>query len=78
MEDPCLYCYSFIFKCVVFLSGKKFAGFLHFICLHFHLIKSEREGWDPTNHFSVIIFLCLFQVRTWISNVICCSLFYFQ
>ena len=31
---------------------------------------------DPINRFNHITFLCLSQARTWISNIICCGLFF--
>ena len=36
------------------------------------------EGWNPINPFNPTTFLCLFQVRTWISNVICHGHFVFR
>jgi len=32
----------------------------------------------PVNQFIPATFLCLSQAKTWISNVICCGLFYVQ
>ena len=34
--------------------------------------------WDPNNWFNPDTFLCISQVRTWISNAICHGLFYVQ
>jgi hypothetical protein len=35
-------------------------------------------GKNPNKKFNHATFLCLSQVRTWISNVICCGLFYIK
>jgi len=34
----------------------------------------KRGGWGPINRFNAASFLCLSQVRTWISNIIYCGL----
>lgn len=36
----------------------------------------EEEGWDPINGFNPATILCLFQAKTWISNFICCGLYF--
>jgi len=38
----------------------------------------EKGGEDPINWFNPATFLCLYQTRTWISNVICRGLCYVQ
>ena len=35
-------------------------------------------GWDPNKRFNLATCLCLFQTRTWISNVICRGCFNYQ
>ena len=40
-------------------------------------IVVERKEWHYSiNRFNPATFLCLFQARTWISNVICCRSFF--
>ena len=46
--------------------------------LPFQIQLSREEGCDPTNQFKSATCLCLFQVKTWIFNVICRGFFYVQ
>ena len=54
-------------------------GMFLIVCLYVYYCwrssYQKEEGWDPINWFNPVTFLCLFQARTWIYNVICCSLF---
>ena len=36
----------------------------------FSLLNTEKEGWDSISRFNIASFLCLFQVRIWISNMV--------
>ena len=51
-----------------------------FLCLFISVLPLEvqllKEGWDPINQINPATFLCLSQVRTWISKVICHVFFY--
>ena len=52
------------------------ANFLLFISvLSFRIQVSKWEGCDAINWFIPVMFLCLSQSRTWISNAKCCGLF---
>jgi len=53
-------------------------GILFIYLLSLKILLSRVEGWDPINQFNSYIFLCLSQGRTWISNVICRSVFLLQ
>jgi hypothetical protein len=37
---------------------------------------SRGESWDPINQFNPAPFLCLSQAMIWISNIICCGIFF--
>ena len=56
------------------------AGFLSFgnNALPWEIHVSRREGWNPIKLFNPATLFCLFQARTWISNVLCCALIYVQ
>ena len=56
------------------------AGFLSFvyICIAIGDPAIKKGGWNPINQFNPAIFLCLFQARTCISNVMCHGLFCVQ
>ena len=44
-----------------------------------HITKLiQTWGWDPIKQLNTSTFVCLFQARTWISNIICHSLFCVQ
>ena len=41
-------------------------------------VSNNQEGLEPINRFNTATFVCLFQSRTWIFNVIWCGIFYIQ
>ena len=63
------------------LDGSLFGFFLlliHILYCRWRTNYQEEQGWDPMNQFKAAGFLCLSRTMTWISNVICCGLVYFQ
>ena len=60
------------------MSGGESAGFYHkFIyVLPLEIQLSRGKCWDPINWFNPALLLCLFQAKTWVSNIICHGSFF--
>ena len=79
--DPPLYCTVHVYVVIHFfdkmwslLSGSEsvqaFLSFVYICILPLEIQLSRREDWDPSHRFKPATCVCLYQARTWISNVI--------
>ena len=75
MHRPC-YCNHFLIGCL--LGGIEFVKVNSSSINHCRSNYHDRDNWGPINWFNPATFVCLSQVRTWVSICKCCSVFVFS
>jgi hypothetical protein len=70
--------YLFAENSLLFLTLFFFIIILNFVFMKLilEIQLSGGRSWDHINRFYLPTFLCLSQARTWISNGICCGLYF--